>query len=67
MLQAVEVGGDYMGEVCIVVGCARYRETFYLGIVDEGRRRDPPPRGAAWEPLGVKHLESQEISQTKGP
>jgi hypothetical protein len=28
MLQAAEVGGDYMGEVCIVAGCARYRETF---------------------------------------
>jgi hypothetical protein len=28
MLQAVEVGSDYMGEVCIVAGCARYRETF---------------------------------------
>jgi hypothetical protein len=30
ILQAVEVGGDYMGEVCIVAGCARYRETFYM-------------------------------------
>ena len=33
----------------------------------KGRRRDPPPRGAAWEPLGVTHLESREISRTKGP
>jgi hypothetical protein len=32
MLQAAEVGGDYMGEVCIVAGCARYRETFYWWI-----------------------------------
>jgi hypothetical protein len=32
-----------------------------------GRRRDPPPRGVAWEPLGVTHLESREISRTKGP
>jgi hypothetical protein len=29
ILQAVEIGGDYIGEVCIVAGCARYRETFY--------------------------------------
>jgi hypothetical protein len=28
ILQATEVRGDYMGEVCIVAGCARYRETF---------------------------------------
>jgi hypothetical protein len=33
MLQATEVGGDYMGEVCIVAGCARYRETFYVSSV----------------------------------
>jgi hypothetical protein len=29
ILQAVEVGGDYMGEVCIIAGYVRYRETFY--------------------------------------